>query len=64
MNKKKYIAPQTEIIQLNTGEILEGPLDLGSIQGDPKGLGGEGSTHPVDAKENNFQYEPYEVWKD
>lgn len=61
MSKKVYVAPEIGIIQISTGESIAN-LNLGSIQGDPGGLGGEGSEHPVDAKE--FKFEPWDIWEE
>lgn len=59
MSKKVYVAPKIEIIQISTGESIAN-LHLGSIQKDPGNVGGEGSQHPVDAKE--FKFEPWDTW--
>ncbi len=61
MSKKVYVAPEIGIIQISTGESIAN-LNLGSIQGDPGGLGGEGSGHPVDAKD--FKFEPWNTWEE
>ncbi len=64
MSKKKYVTPQTKIVQINANDILAGPLDLGSVHKDPGDLGGENCEHPVDAKENKLQYDAWITWDD
>lgn len=61
MSEKVYVAPEIGIIQISTGESIA-KLKLGSIQGDLGGLGGEGSEHPVDAKE--VKLESWDIWEE